>query len=81
MAATMLKTSDVQYEMELMVAIKSGSADISRDAALEHVYGHALGLDMTRRDIQGEAKKLGRPWEVVKSFIKICPDERACSCG
>ena len=70
MAVTMLKTSDVQYEMELVVAIKSGSADISLDAALEHVYGYGLGLDMTRRDLQGVAKKLGRPWEVQKSFEK-----------
>ena len=81
LAATMPKTSDVKYEMELELALKSGDADINLDAALEHVYGHALGLDMTRRDIQGEAKKLGRPCKAVKSFIKIYPDERACSCG
>ena len=58
LAVTMLKTSDVQYEMEL--ALKSGGADIILDAALEHVYGYGLGLDMTRRDLQGEAKKHGR---------------------
>ena len=58
LAVTMLKTSDVQYEMES--ALKSGGADISLDAALEHVYGYGLGLDMTRRDLQGEAKKHGR---------------------
>ena len=58
MAVTVLKTGDVQYEMEL--ALKSGGADISLDAALEHVYGYGLGLDMTRRDLQGEAKKHGR---------------------
>ena len=58
LAVTMLKTSDVQYEMDL--ALKSGGADISLDAALEHVYGYGLGLDMTRRDLQGEAKKHGR---------------------
>ena len=58
LAVTMLKTSDVQYEMKL--ALKSGGADISLDAALEHVYGYGLGLDMTRRDLQGEAKKHGR---------------------
>ena len=62
LAATMPKTSDVQHEMELVVAIKIGGADISLDAALEHVYGYGLGLDMTRRDQPGEAKKLGRPW-------------------
>ena len=56
-----------------MVALKIGGADISLDAALEHVYGYGLGLDMTRRDLQGEAKKLGRPWEVGKSFEKSAP--------
>ena len=67
------QTSDVHYEMELVVALKSGGADISLGGALEHVYGYGLGLDMTRRDLQGEAKKLGRPWEVGKSFEKSAP--------
>ncbi len=67
------QTSDVHHEMELVVALKSGGADISLDSALEHVYGYGLGLDMTRRDLQGEAKKLGRPWEVGKSFEKSAP--------
>ena len=67
------QTSDVHYEMELVIALKSGGADISLEAALEHVYGYGLGLDMTRRDLQGEAKKLGRPWEVGKSFEKSAP--------
>ena len=49
----MPKTSDVQYEMELVVALKSGGADISSDVALKHVYGHVLGLDMTRIDLLG----------------------------
>ncbi len=53
-----------------MVALKSGRADISLEAALEHVLGYGLGLDMTRRDLQGVVKKLGRPWEVGKSFEK-----------
>ena len=60
LAATMPKTSDVQHEMELELDLKSGDADISLDAALEHVYGYGIGLDMTRRDLQGEAKKHGR---------------------
>ena len=47
-----------------MVALKSGGADFSLENALEHVYGYGVGLDMTRRDLQGGAKKLGRPWEV-----------------
>lgn len=67
------QTSDVHHEMELVVALKSGGADISLENALEHVYGYRLGLDMTRRDLQGEAKKLGRPWEVGKSFEKSAP--------
>ena len=67
------QTSDVCYEMELVVAPKSGGADISLNAALDHVYGYGLGLDMTRRDFQGEAEKLGRPWEVGKSFKRSAP--------
>jgi len=67
------QTSDVHHEMELVVALKSGGAEISLENALEHVYGYRLGLDMTRRDLQGEAKKLGRPWEVGKSFEKSAP--------
>lgn len=55
------QTSDVHHEMELVVALKSGGAEISLENALEHVYEYGLGLDMTRRDLQGEAKKLGRP--------------------
>ena len=47
--------------MKLVIAFKSGGAYISLDAALEHVYGYGLGLDMTRLNLQGEAKKLGRP--------------------
>lgn len=67
------QTSDVHHEMELVVALKSGGAEISLENALEHVYEYGLGLDMTRRDLQGEAKKLGRPWEVGKSFEKSAP--------
>lgn len=67
------QTSDVHHEIELVVALKSGGTDITLDHALEHVYGYGLGLDMTRRDLQGDAKKLGRPWEVGKSFEKSAP--------
>ena len=67
------QTRDVHHEIELVVALKSGGAEISLENALEHVYGYGLGLDMTRRDLQGEAKKLGRPWEVGKSFEKSAP--------
>ncbi|MCA3635253.1 MAG: fumarylacetoacetate hydrolase family protein [Methylobacterium sp.] len=60
-------TSDYHHEVELVVALGKGGRDISEDRAMEHVFGYAVGLDMTRRDLQGEAKKLGRPWEIGKS--------------
>ncbi|ARP87133.1 fumarylacetoacetate hydrolase family protein [Bordetella genomosp. 9] len=67
------KTSNLHYEMELVVAIGKGGKDIPVEKANEHIWGYALGLDMTRRDLQGEAKKLGRPWEVGKAFDKSAP--------
>ncbi len=67
------QTSDVHHEVEMVVALKSGGTDIAVSDALTHVYGYGVGLDMTRRDLQGEAKKLGRPWEVGKSFEKSGP--------
>jgi fumarylpyruvate hydrolase len=67
------KTSDVHFEIELVVALKSGGINIPVDKALDHVFGYAVGLDMTRRDLQGEAKKLGRPWEIGKAFEHSAP--------
>ena len=67
------QTQDVHFEMEMVVALKSGGIDIMEDEALEHVYGYGLGLDMTRRDLQGEAKKMGRPWEIGKAFERSAP--------
>lgn len=64
---------DVQFEVELAVALASGGADIARDAALDCVLGYAVAIDMTRRDLQAEAKKLGRPWEVGKAFEHSAP--------
>jgi len=64
---------DVHWEIELVVALKSGGVDIPKARALDHVYGYAVALDMTRRDLQGVAKKLGRPWEVGKAFEKSAP--------
>ena len=61
-------TSDLHHEMELVVALKSGGANIPVEQAMSHVWGYAAGLDMTRRDVQGEAKKLGRPWDMGKGF-------------
>ncbi|MEH6579808.1 MAG: fumarylacetoacetate hydrolase family protein [Amphritea sp.] len=67
------QTSDVHYEMELVVALKKGGVNISIDNALEYVFGYALGLDMTRRDLQGQMKKMGRPWEISKAFEHSAP--------
>lgn len=66
-------SSDVHHEIELVIALKSGGRDISTDDALSHVYGYAVGLDMTRRDLQGQMKKAGRPWEIGKSFERSAP--------
>jgi fumarylpyruvate hydrolase len=66
-------TSNVHFEMELVVAIGKAGRDIPVERALEHVYGYALGLDMTRRDLQAEAKKLGRPWDAAKGFDYSAP--------
>lgn len=60
-------TEDYHHELELVAALARGGRDIPVGRALDHVYGYAVGLDMTRRDRQGEAKKLGRPWEIGKS--------------
>lgn len=60
-------TKDVHHEIEMVVAIAKGGKNIPVEKALEHVWGYAIGLDMTRRDIQGEAKKMGRPWEARAS--------------
>lgn len=66
-------STDVHHEVELVVALKSGGSDIPVERALDCVYGYAVGLDMTRRDLQAEAKKHGRPWEVAKAFEKSAP--------
>jgi fumarylpyruvate hydrolase len=67
------KSNNVHFEVEMVVAIGKGGADIAVEQALDHVYGYALGLDMTRRDLQGEAKKTGRPWEIGKAFEHSAP--------
>jgi fumarylpyruvate hydrolase len=66
-------SSDYQHEIEMVVAIGRGGRDIAAAHALDHVYGYAVGLDMTRRDLQGQAKKMGRPWEVGKAFDQSAP--------
>lgn len=64
---------DLHHEMELVVALKSGGTDIAEADALGHVWGYAAGLDMTRRDLQNEAKKAGRPWDMSKGFDHSAP--------
>ncbi|MGQ9370090.1 fumarylacetoacetate hydrolase family protein [Azospirillum sp. A39] len=66
-------TKDVHYEIEMVVALAKGGRDIPVERALECVYGYGVGLDMTRRDLQGEMKKLGRPWEIGKAFEHSAP--------
>ena len=66
-------SSDVHHEVELVVALKSGGTNIAVADALSHVWGYAVSLDMTRRDLQNEAKKQGRPWEIAKAFERSGP--------
>ena len=66
-------SNDVHHEAELAVMLKAGGDDIPLDKALDHVYGYALSLDMTRRDLQGAQKKMGRPWEIGKAFERSAP--------
>ena len=66
-------TEDLHHEIEMVVAIGKGGAGIPVEKALEHVFGYGVGLDMTRRDLQGEAKKMGRPWEMGKAFDNSAP--------
>ena len=68
-----LQTNDVHFEVEMIVALKSGGANIEIADAMQLVFGYGVGLDMTRRDLQGEMKKLGRPWEIGKAFERSAP--------
>jgi fumarylpyruvate hydrolase len=67
------QTRNFHHEVELVVAIAKGGRDIAVADALAHVYGYAVGLDMTRRDLQLAARDKGRPWEFGKSFAKSAP--------
>jgi fumarylpyruvate hydrolase len=66
-------TANLHHEMELVAAIGTGGADIPVAQALQHVWGYAAGLDMTRRDLQNEAKKAARPWDMAKGFDHSAP--------
>jgi fumarylpyruvate hydrolase len=66
-------TKDLHHEIELVAAIGTGGKNIKAADAKKHIYGYAVGLDMTRRDLQGEQKKLGRPWDIGKGFDQSAP--------
>jgi len=67
------KSSNVHHEIEMVVALGKGGKDIPADKALDCVFGYAVGIDMTRRDLQDECKKLQRPWEIGKAFEHSAP--------
>ena len=66
-------TRNLHHEIELVVAIGTGGRNIAAAAAPNHIYGYAIGLDMTRRDLQNEMKKQGRPWCIGKAFDQSAP--------
>ena len=66
-------TKELHHELELVVGLGSGGVNIAEGEAMGHVWGYAVGLDMTRRDMQGEAKKMGRPWDMAKGFDQSAP--------
>ena len=66
-------SENLHHEMELVVAMKSGGTNIPVDKALDHVFGYGVGLDMTRRDLQNQAKDMGRPWDMGKGFDQSAP--------
>ena len=68
-------TEDLHHEIELVVAIGTGGADIPASDALSHVWGYCVGIDLTRRDLQADAKKTGRPWDWAKGF------DRSATCS
>ena len=77
-------SKDVHHEIELVVALGKGGRAIPVDEALAHVFGYAVGLDMTRRDLQAVAKEMGRPWEIGKAFehsAPMSPIKRAAEIG
>jgi fumarylpyruvate hydrolase len=67
------QTADLHHEVELVVAIGTGGSDIPVAEARSHIWGYAVGIDMTRRDLQGAAKKAGKPWDMGKGFDHSAP--------
>jgi fumarylpyruvate hydrolase len=68
-----VKTADLHHEVELVVALHEGGANIRAADALTLIFGYAVGIDLTRRDLQAEAKKTGRPWDMAKGFDHSAP--------
>lgn len=66
-------THDLHHEIELVIAIGKGGTDISEADVMSHIWGAAVGIDLTRRDLQAEAKKMGRPWDWAKAFDRSAP--------
>ena len=67
------RTADLHHEVELVVALGAGGTDIAAAAAERLIFGYAVGIDLTRRDLQAEAKKAGRPWDMAKGFDRSAP--------
>jgi fumarylpyruvate hydrolase len=67
------RTQNLHHEIELVVAIGKGGANIPTERALDHVYGYAVGNDLTRRDLQSAARDQGRPWDTAKAFDRAAP--------
>jgi fumarylpyruvate hydrolase len=68
-----MRTENLHHEIELVVAIGKAGREISIDKAIGHVYGYAVGIDLTRRDLQAQAKKAGQPWDTSKGFDRSAP--------
>jgi fumarylpyruvate hydrolase len=66
-------TRELHHEVELVVALDKGGVDIPEARALDHVFGYAVGIDLTRRDLQAEAKQQRRPWDMAKAFDRSAP--------
>ena len=78
------RTANLHHEIELVVALGSGGRDIGQDRAIETIFGYAAGNDLTRRDLQADAKAAGRPWDMAKGFdasAVISPIRRAEEIG
>jgi fumarylpyruvate hydrolase len=67
------QTKELHYEMEMVVALGKGGFKVPRDKALELVFGYGCGIDLTRRDLQAQAKEMGRPWDFAKGFDRSAP--------